>query len=86
MNIILRRCLAMLNLVLIRRDYFDPAAAQRLPVSNQIFIFVARARAAVITTFPPSFLIGTSNHHLARVFDYDSPPRRGILDGRRSYS
>lgn len=32
MNIIFRRCLAMLDLVLMRRDYFDPVAAEVVPV------------------------------------------------------
>lgn len=32
MNIILRRCLAMLNLTMIKRDYFDSEAAENIPV------------------------------------------------------
>ena len=45
MNIILRRCLAMLNLVLVNRNYFDPAAAERVPVSNH-HVQLLRASAA----------------------------------------
>lgn len=36
MNIILRRCLAMLNLTMIKRDYFDPSEAQPVRVSEMI--------------------------------------------------
>lgn len=32
MNIILRRCMSMLKLVLMRRDYFDADAAQDVKV------------------------------------------------------
>lgn len=34
MNIIVRRCMKMLDLVEIRRQYFDPQAKQDLPVSK----------------------------------------------------
>ena len=34
MNIVLRRCLGMLDLVMLRRDFFDPVAAQEIPVIN----------------------------------------------------
>ena len=33
MNIIIRRCLGMLNLVQVKRDYFDAKAAQDIPVT-----------------------------------------------------
>lgn len=32
MNLILRRCLANLNMVMIRRDYYDAAAREDVPV------------------------------------------------------
>lgn len=32
MNIIIRRCLGMLKLVQVKRDYFDNQAAQEIPV------------------------------------------------------
>ena len=32
MNIILRRCLGMLNLTMWKRDYYDPAALTEIPV------------------------------------------------------
>ena len=38
MNIVLRRCLALLDHKLIRRDYFDKGAAQDIPVFEH-FIF-----------------------------------------------
>ena len=34
MNIILRRCMGMLDLVLLKRDFFDKNAAQEIPVNN----------------------------------------------------
>lgn len=40
MNIIFRRCLSMLNLVLLRRDYYDAEAAQEIPVITFIFIWL----------------------------------------------
>ena len=36
MNIVLRRCLALLDLKMIRRDYFDKEAAQNIPVFEHI--------------------------------------------------
>ena len=38
MNIILRRCLAMLKLTMIKRDYFDPAETQPIRVSGLSWI------------------------------------------------
>jgi hypothetical protein len=35
MNLILRRCLANLNMVMIRRDYYDAAAREDVPVCRQ---------------------------------------------------
>lgn len=42
MNIIFRRCLGMLNLVLLRRDYYDAEAAQEITVlfHNKYFVFL----------------------------------------------
>ena len=40
MNIILRRCLNMLNLTLLKRDYFDPAMAQDIPVVNIFLSYI----------------------------------------------
>jgi hypothetical protein len=37
MNIILRRCLGMLNLTMWKRDYYDPAALTEIPV--RIFFY-----------------------------------------------
>lgn len=36
MNIILRRCLGMLNLTMWKRDYYDPAALTEIPVCYTI--------------------------------------------------
>ena len=36
MNIILRRCLGMLDLVLLKRDFYDKNAAQEIPVSDSV--------------------------------------------------
>lgn len=35
MNLILRRCLAMLNMVMIKRNYYDKEAKTDVPVRNQ---------------------------------------------------
>ena len=36
MNLILRRCLAKLNMVMIRRDYYDAAAREDVPVCRDL--------------------------------------------------
>jgi hypothetical protein len=40
MNIILRRCLGMLNLTMWKRDYYDPAALTEIPVKNLFSCFL----------------------------------------------
>ena len=40
MNIIFRRCLNMLKLTEIRRDFYDPQNAEDIPVCTSFLIFI----------------------------------------------
>ncbi|XP_057371400.1 piwi-like protein Siwi [Daphnia carinata] len=60
MNIILRRCLGMLNLTLWRRDYYDPAAATEIP---QHFLNVWPGYVTTIRHHEEGFLLGVEIIH-----------------------
>ncbi|EFX88764.1 Piwi/Aubergine-like protein [Daphnia pulex] len=67
MNIILRRCLGMLNLTLWKRDYYDPAAATEIP---QHFLNIWPGYVTTIRHHEEGFLLGVEIIH--RVLRRDS--------------
>lgn len=72
MNIILRRCLGMLNLTMWKRDYYDPAALTEIPVkiffyNFQNFFYLSSVR-----------LVATFLERMARLPDY-YPTSRGWI-------
>jgi len=80
MNIIFRRCLGMLNLTEIRRDFYDSEAVQIIQVTltsdnfcftNRLFVFIS--------------LTATQLEDLAGILDFDSPARRTAVARRGDY-
>ena len=72
MNLILRRCLAMLDLTLIKRDYFDSEAAENIPVNKTKLKFKI-IQILLLTRCNLLFCkTGTQTDCLARLFHIDS--------------
>lgn len=75
MNTIIRTCLRKLNLVMMRRDYFDPEAAVNIEVSKGL-------KCAILSLINVYLLLATPLKCMAWLCDNNPSVRWGILDER----